>query len=184
MGQPGVFFCAYIFYLFHAYAQWVPCSSILIVPYVVMLLERKCMEPFLCMHVFVSQFAMHHDARPSVSARWLNSLPICCRVMRKQTRAAFHTSELKHKHNLTPAPQWKREKKPKKNRQSMMPSPACHCEDARWDSHYLRCWFELSFSFRARRLTLYSGWLMATRPAKGVSNATEEAVVQQRVCSE
>lgn len=185
MGQPCVFLCADIFFS-HVCAQWAPCPSILIVPYVVMLLERKCMEPFLCMHVFVSQFAMHHDARPSVSARWLNSLPICCRVMRKQTRAAFHTSELKHKHNLTPAPQWKRRKKKKKHRQSasMMPSPAHHCEDARRDFHYLRCWFDLSSSFHACRLTLHSGWLMATRPAKGVSNATEEAVVQQRVCSE
>lgn len=53
---------------------------------------KKYMDPFLSMHVFISQFAVHHDARPSVSARWLNSMPICCRVMRKQTGAAFHVS--------------------------------------------------------------------------------------------
>lgn len=52
-------------------------------------------------HVFISQFAVHHDARPSVPARWLNPMPICCRVMRKQTRAAFCMSDLKHKQNLT-----------------------------------------------------------------------------------
>lgn len=30
--------------------------------------------------------------------------------MRKQTRAAFHMGELKHKHNLTPAPQRRKNK--------------------------------------------------------------------------
>lgn len=43
--------------------------SLLNVPYVVTLLERKYTDPFLSMHVFISQFAVHHDARPSVSAR-------------------------------------------------------------------------------------------------------------------
>lgn len=132
-----------------------------------------------CMFSFF-QFAMHHDAWPSVSARWLNSMPICCRVMRKQTRAAFCMSELKN--NLTPTSQQK--KKERCQSLSIKPAPAWYCEDARQDFHYLGCWFSLTLSFRALRLTLHSGWLMATRPAKGVSHATEEAVVQQRVCSE
>lgn len=42
----------------------------------------------------------------------------------------------------------------------------------------------MRFSFRAVSPTLHSGLLMATRPAKGVSHATQEAVVQQRMYSE
>ena len=85
-------FLTFGFYLF-MFAQRVKVPYfVLNVPYVVMLLERKDVDTFLSTHVFISNFAMHHDARPSVLARLLNSMPICCRVMRKQTGAAFHMS--------------------------------------------------------------------------------------------
>lgn len=53
--------------------------------YVVMSPKTGTQDTFLSMHVFISQLALHHDARPSVPARRLNSMPTCCRVMRKQT---------------------------------------------------------------------------------------------------
>lgn len=73
---------------------------------VVPLLGRKYISMFfLGMHVFVSPFAVHHDARPSVPTRRLNLKPVSCRVMRKQTRADFSMSELKPNHPSPPSPQ-------------------------------------------------------------------------------
>lgn len=168
IGQQGVFLSSH----FDVDAQCVsvPWTSILNLPYVVML------------HRPISEHACFHF--PLCHAPWCSA--ICLSTVTKLNANMLQGHE---KTNQSCFPREWMKHNMFRGVKTLMEfkcplSPACYCYDAGWDFHHHRSLFRKNRSFRAVRLTLHSGWLMAARPVKGVSHAMEKAVVQQRVCSE